>query len=68
MNKKPRGDYAGNHITISLRREEVEALKAEAERLGIRTASLCARFVRLHLKQTTKVNAQRAKRRKEESA
>lgn len=68
MNKKPRGNYSSNHITISLKKEEIEALKAEAEKIGIRTAGLCARFVRLHLKQTTKVNAQRAKRHKEESA
>lgn len=55
------------HITISLKRAEREAICAEAERQGIAPATLCAYFVRLHIKTLYKVTPQRAAHTKKES-
>jgi len=37
-------------ITISLKREEREALRQEAERQGVKVSTLCAALIRKHIK------------------
>lgn len=55
------------YIAVSLRKEEREAIRAEAERQGITAGALCAYFVRLHLKTYCKVTPTRAARKPKET-
>lgn len=42
-------------ITISLKKDEREALKIAAEERGIATATLCAEIIRKHIKRRYKI-------------
>lgn len=57
----PNKGYNSSKITISLKKNERQALIEEAERRGVKVSTLCAAFIRRHIKTSYGVT-ERAKR------